>query len=145
MFRRPDQSSVTLVLRVPIGGGLGWEDTFVVASMGGIAVLLLFDGEVHVRYLLFPSQVGKVSGCLACARGAFMWSVEPTGKTIPPIVVPFYGVRRVIAWALCLCVVASSASTSIVAVVAVVAPVGLWIVGLRWLWSGEVRVGDRYG
>ncbi len=116
-----------------------------VPSMGGIAVSLLFDGEVHVRYLLFPSQVGEVSGCLACARGAFMWSVEPTGKTIPPIVVSFHGVRRVIAWALCLCVAAPSASTSIVAVVAVAARIGLWIVWLRWLWNGEVWVGDRHG
>ena len=104
-----------------------------VPSMGGVAVSLLFDGEVHVRYLLFPSQVGKVSDRLACARGAFMWSVEPTGKTIPPIVLSFHWVRWVIAWALCLRGVASSASTSIVAIVAVAASVWLWIVGLRWL------------
>lgn len=116
-----------------------------VPSMGGVAVSLLFDGEVHVRYFLFPTQVGKVPGCLACARGAFVWSVEPAGKTIPPVVVSFHGVRWVIAWALCRRVVTSSASTSIVAIVAVVASVWLWMVGLRWLRSGEVRGGDRYG
>lgn len=101
-----------------------------VPSMGGVAVSLLFDGEVHVRYFLFPTQVGKVPGCLACARGAFVWSVEPAGKTIPPVVVSFHGVRWVIAWALCRRVVTSSASTSIVAIVAVVASVWLWMVGL---------------
>ena len=116
-----------------------------VPSMGGIAVSLLFDGDVHVHYFLFPTQVGKVSGCLAYAQGAFMWRVEPAGKTIPPVVVSFHGVRRVIAWALCRRVVVSPALTSIVAIVAVVASVWLWIVGLRWLRSGEIRSGDRNG
>ena len=50
-----------------MGGCLGWEDPFVVPSVGGIAVPLLFDREVHVRYLLVTSQVGKVTGCLSCA------------------------------------------------------------------------------
>ena len=114
-----------------------------VPSVGGVVVSLLIYGEVHVSYLLFPSQVCKVSGCLACARGAFMRSVEPTGKTVPPIVLSFHGMKWVIAWALCLRVVASSAPTSIVAIVAVAASVWLWIVGLWWLRCGEVRVGDR--
>ena len=75
-----------------------------------------------------------------------MWSVEPAGKTIPPVVVSLDRMGWVVALSTCCRVVASSATIGIVAVAAGAATIGLWcqscVVGLsgghgrRWRWHG---------
>ena len=73
-----------------------------------------------------------------------MRGVKTTRKTIPPIVVSFHGMCRVIAWSLLWRVVASSAPTPIAAMVAVAACVRLRMVRWLWGWVGEVRVSGGY-
>jgi hypothetical protein len=116
-----------------------------VASMGGIVVLLLFYGEVHIRNFLVPSEVGDVSGGLACTRIAVVGSVKTTRGAIPPVIVTFNWMGWVVALSRGDGIVASAAATSIVVVAAVAPTVKLWIVVLLrqgcvvGLGGGQVR------
>ena len=125
IIHRPDQSGVSLVLRVPVSGRLGRQDTFVVAGVGGIAIPLLVHREVHVDNLLVACEVGKVSRNLACAGVAIMGSVKPTRETIPPVVVLLNWMGWVVAWSLHGGVVASAAPTAVAVIVLGAARVGL--------------------
>ena len=98
--------------------------------MGGIAVPLLFHGEVHIRNFLVRSEVGKVSGGLACTRVAIVGSVETLRGAIPPVVVSFNGMGWVVALSRHHGIVASAAPAATVAIAVVAAPVGLGIVML---------------
>jgi hypothetical protein len=95
---------------------------FVVSSMGGVAVPLLFHGEVHIRNFLVPSEMGKVSGGLVCTRVAIVGSVKTTRGAIPPVVVPFNGMGWVVALSRHHGIVASVAPAATVAIAAVAAP-----------------------
>jgi hypothetical protein len=90
----------------------------VVASVRGTAVLLLVDWEVHVGNLLVAGEVGNVPWYLAGTGGAIVWSVKTAGVAIPPVVVSFDRMGRVVALSACSRVVACPASVGSVAVVA---------------------------
>jgi hypothetical protein len=108
---RPYQSEITLILGITICHCLRWEKTFVVAIMGGIAVLLLLKWEAHVGNLHITSQMRNVAASVrAGAVGAFVRGIKTTWGAIKPVVVSFDGVLGVAAVA---GVPSTTASTSI--------------------------------
>ena len=137
-----------MVLWVAVGGRLGRQDTFVVAGMGGVAIPLLVHREVHIRNLLVTCEVGKVSWYLAGAGISIVGSVEATRETIPPVVESLDGMGWVGALSQGCVIVASMATSGIVAVVAGAVTIVLCCRGCvvrlgggqgRWWWWHLVR------
>jgi hypothetical protein len=93
--------------------------------VGGVAIPLLFRWEVHIHNLLVSSEVGKVSGSLACAGTSVVGSVESAREAIPPVVVSLDWMGLVVALSRNRGIVASAAPTATVTIVVVAPPVGL--------------------
>ena len=61
---------------------------FVVASMGGVAILLLFNRAVHLSNFHVSSKVENMStNVLASAWMALVGQIENTGGAIKPVVI----------------------------------------------------------
>ena len=108
---RPYQSEITLILGITVGGCLRGQETLVVTSVRGTAILLLLKREVHVGNLHVTRQVWDVAAIIvvSSAVGALVGRVESTCGAVEPIVVSFDRMGRVTAVAR---VSAASASIS---------------------------------
>jgi hypothetical protein len=108
---RPYQSKITLILGITVGGCLRGQETLVVTSVRGTAILLLLKREVHVGNLHVTRQVWDVAAIIvvSSAVGALVGRVESTCGAVEPIVVSFDRMGRVTAVAR---VSAASASIS---------------------------------
>lgn len=82
-------AGVLLILWVTIRCSQRGKEMLMMASMGSIAVQLLLDTVMHIRNFHNTSELGNMSGGLACTIVVFVGSAKSTGVTVPPVIASF--------------------------------------------------------